>query len=69
MANVNPVQMEKYLKGMKYPATKMELVSCAQQNGADKQVCEMLECLPEQKYEHVTDVSRAISSMERRGAH
>jgi Protein of unknown function (DUF2795) len=69
MANVNPVQIEKFLKGIKYPATKMELISCAERNGADNQVREMLERLPEQKYEQSTDVSKAISSIERRGAH
>ena len=69
MANVNPVQIEKFLKGMKYPATKMDLISCADRNGADKQVHELLERLPEQKYEQSTDVSKAISSLERRGAH
>lgn len=69
MANVNPVQIEKFLKGMKYPATKMDLISCADRNGADKQVHELLERLPEQKYEQPTDVSKAISSLERRGAH
>jgi hypothetical protein len=69
MANVNSVQIEQLLKGMKYPATKMELISCAERNGADKQVRELLERLPEQKYEQSTDVSKAISSLERRGVH
>lgn len=69
MANVNPAQMEKFLKGMKYPATKMDIISCADHNGADKQVHELLERLPDQKYEQPTDVSKAISALERRGTH
>jgi hypothetical protein len=47
----------------------MDVVSCAERNGADKQMREMLERLPEQKYERAADVSKAISSLERRGAH
>lgn len=69
MANVNPAQVEKFLKGIKYPATKMDVISCAERNSADKQVIEMLERLPDQKFEQPTDVSKAISSLERRGAH
>jgi hypothetical protein len=69
MANVNPAQMEKFLKGMKYPATKMDIINCADRNGADKQVHELLERLPDQTFEQPTDVSKAISSLERRGAH
>jgi hypothetical protein len=69
MANVNPVQVEKFLKGIKYPATKMDVISCAERNGADKHVIELLERMPDQKFEQSTDVSKAISSLERRGAH
>jgi hypothetical protein len=69
MANVNPAQMEKFLKGLDYPASKMEVISCAEQNGADKQVRELFAQLPEQTYERPTDVSKAIGALERRGAH
>lgn len=69
MANVNPAQMEKCLKGLNYPASKMEVVSCAKRNGADKQICEMLERLPEQKYQHTADVCQAINTLEHRGTH
>jgi hypothetical protein len=68
MANSNPAQVEKFLKGLNYPASKMEVISCAERNGVDKQTREMLERLPEQKYERATDVSKAIGSLERRGA-
>jgi len=47
----------------------MDVISCAERNGADKQVHELLEKLPDQKYEQPTDVSKAISALERRGTH
>jgi hypothetical protein len=69
MANINPAQVEKWLKGLSFPASKTDVISCAERNGADKQMRETLERLPDQRYERVTDVSKAISSLEHRGAH
>jgi len=32
---VNPIEVQKHLKGISYPATKDDVVSTAEQNGAD----------------------------------
>lgn len=62
MASSSPVQMEKYLKGADYPASKKDLLECAKRNGADQQTCERIEHLPDQRYEKPTDVTKAMSS-------
>lgn len=57
----NPIQMQKYLKGVDYPADKQSLVNRAKDNGADQKVMEALQGLPNQQYNRPTDVTRAMS--------
>jgi Protein of unknown function (DUF2795) len=66
MASVNPIQVEKYLKGVNYPANKNDLVKHAQQNGADQRVLETLKQLPDRSYEGPAGVSKAIGSIDRK---
>lgn len=64
MAKVNPIQMQKYLKGMDYPASKQELLDHAKHSGADENVCSTLERLPDDNYETPADVSKAVGKIE-----
>ncbi len=57
---VNPVQVQKYLRGIDYPAKKNELVKRAREQGADQNVISTLESLPDQEFKTPKDVSRAI---------
>ena len=66
MASVNPIQLEKYLKGVDYPANKNDLIKHAQQNGADQQVLETLKQLPDRTYEGPAGVSKAVGAMDRK---
>jgi len=63
MAKINPVQIQKNLKGIDYPVSKQDLVKHAQKNGADESVCATLEKLPDREYETPTEVSKAIGKM------
>lgn len=63
---VNPIQLEKYLKGVNYPASKNDLIKQAEQNGADQKVLETLKQLPDQKFEGPTGISKAIGDMDRK---
>nr|BBH90821.1 hypothetical protein KTC_55720 [Thermosporothrix sp. COM3] len=65
MAKINPIQAEKFLKGVNYPASKKDLVDCAKKNKADENVCDVLEQLPEQNYNKPSDVSKAIGAINR----
>lgn len=60
MAQVNPIQIQKFLKGVAYPATKAALIENAKKMGADENVCASLEELPEQEFEAPVDVSQAL---------
>ncbi|AFY47859.1 Protein of unknown function (DUF2795) [Nostoc sp. PCC 7524] len=65
MAKANPVQIQKHLKGVDYPANKQELIDHAQQQGADRNVISLLEKLPEdEEYETPTELNKAIGEIE-----
>jgi len=60
MAKVNPVQVQKSLGGLDYPASKEDLIKHAQQECADENVHSTPEWLPDRNYETPADVSKAI---------
>lgn len=64
MAKVNPIQLQKYLKGVNYPASKKDLVANAERTGADEQMRSMLERLPDERYDSPADVSKAVGQIE-----
>lgn len=60
MAHSNPIQIQKYLKGVDYPASKQDLIRNAKKNGADESVCASLEQLPDEDFQTPADVSEAF---------
>ncbi|MBW4605541.1 MAG: DUF2795 domain-containing protein [Calothrix sp. FI2-JRJ7] len=64
MAKINPIQLQKHLKGMDYPASREKLVKQAQKNGADDNAISVLEQLPDNEYTSPTAVSQAVSGMK-----
>ena len=66
MAGVNPIQIEKFLKGIDYPAKKADLIKRAEQNGADEQVRATLQQLPDQQFDSPADVSKAVGAIDRK---
>lgn len=66
MAHSTPIQIEKDLKGVDYPASKQDLLECAKRNGADQQVYDTLKRLPDQRYEKPTDVTKALGASHNR---
>lgn len=61
MSHINPIQLQKFLKGVNYPASKSALIENARKLGADKNVCDSLEQLPDEKFQTPVDVSQAIA--------
>ncbi|MDJ0455799.1 DUF2795 domain-containing protein [Arthrobacter sp. NQ7] len=57
----NPIQIQKFLGGIDYPAKRDDLLSRAKDAGADSNVIEALEALPDREYDSPTAVSSAIS--------
>lgn len=61
---LNPIQVQKFLKGVGYPASKKDLLQKAKANGADEQMLSQLNNLPEQTYDRPTGVTRAVGKLE-----
>jgi hypothetical protein len=64
MAHANPIQVQKFLSGMNYPANKDEIVKHARSRGADDNIMDTLERLPDDDFETPADVSKAIGKIE-----
>lgn len=60
---VNPVQVQKFLKGVDYPASKQDILQAAEKNGADGNVRAVLERLKDQTFNSPNDVSEAIGKL------
>ncbi|GAB5077244.1 DUF2795 domain-containing protein [Arthrobacter sp. AD-310] len=57
----NPIQIQKFLGGVDYPASREALLSNAKDKGADDNVLRALEAIPDREYDSPTAVSSAIS--------
>jgi hypothetical protein len=64
MAKANPIQVQKFLSGMDYPASKEEIVDHAKSKGADENIMQTLEQLPDESFETPADVSKAIGKID-----
>lgn len=59
-----PIQIQKYLKGMDYPATKEELIEHARNNEASDDIISMLENMKTRKFNTPAEVSKALGDSE-----
>jgi hypothetical protein len=57
--------MQKFLKGQKYPAQKEELVKTARDNGAPKEIVDWVRNLPEDEFGGPQDVMKAYGEESR----
>ena len=62
-AKANPIEVQKFLEGVGYPAGKQALVQEAKRQGASDEVRSTLERLPDEQFETPTDVSEAIGKL------
>ncbi len=53
-----PIETQKALKGMDYPAGKQEIIEKARDNKAPQEVIQILEDIPDREYENAADVSK-----------
>ena len=60
---VNPIQVQKFLGGMDYPADRQAIVDTAREHGADERVMNALERLPDGQFETPADVSKGIGQV------
>ena len=64
MAKVNPIELQKLLKGVDYPVSKQDLLKHLEQQGAAEQVRSTLEQLPDQQFQTPADVSKAVGDLD-----
>ena len=64
MAKINPIELQKHLKGVSYPASREDLMAAAEENGADDDVRSMLEQLPDEEYETPAAVNKAMGGLD-----
>ena len=57
---VSPIEVQKHLKGVSYPARKDDVVSVAEQNGAGEELLEQLRNLDLAEFSGPDDVMRAL---------
>lgn len=58
----NPIEVERYLRGVEYPATKDELISTADDNDAPDEVIEALQTVAEEQFEGPDEVNEALGA-------
>ncbi len=57
----NPTEIQKFLKGVHYPASKEDLVSAAEENDAPEEVIDALQDLNEDEFDGPAAVQQAAS--------
>jgi len=63
MAKINPIELQKHLKGVDYPASKEDVIAKAKENGADQELQSALENLSDEQFETPADVNKAIGNL------
>ena len=61
---VNPIQIQTFLKGVDYPASKEDLLAHAERNGTAENVRATLEQLQDEEFETPADVSQALGKID-----
>ncbi|MBW8805872.1 MAG: DUF2795 domain-containing protein [Catenulisporales bacterium] len=56
----NPIEMQKHLSGVDYPADRETLLRTARENGADDDLVRQLEQLPDRQYSGPDEVTEAL---------
>lgn len=59
----SPANVQKYLKGVDYPAKKNDLVKKAENNQAPDDILEMIRSFPNQEYNGPQDVMKAYGQL------
>jgi len=58
--DLNPIDVQKNLKGVSYPASRDDLVAAAQENGGDDELLDALRGLDRDEFEAPAQVMEAL---------
>lgn len=59
----SPIEVQKYLHGLEYPAQRQEIIDKAEEEGADDEILELLQRLPDRDYESPVEVASAVARL------
>ncbi|MEV6793887.1 DUF2795 domain-containing protein [Streptomyces sp. NPDC051320] len=60
MADINPIDLQKALKGAEYPTDRKHLAEVAKENGADNTLVDKLSSAGTDRFDGPNDVQKAI---------
>jgi hypothetical protein len=63
----SPSNVSHHLKGIHFPATKDTLLKVAKENGAERDILDMIEDMPDMEFENIADVMKAYGEADREG--
>ncbi|MDD4902862.1 MAG: DUF2795 domain-containing protein [Patescibacteria group bacterium] len=64
-SNITPVDIQRFLGGIDYPATKQELIDYATNKGADNDILDFMAKLPDRSYDDPAELSKAAGELLR----
>ena len=59
--DVNPIELQKHLKGVDYPASKEDLASTAESNGAPQEIVEAIRNADKDTFDGPSAVQQAVA--------
>ena len=60
LTGIGAAELQRYLQGMDYPASRSQLLAQAKQQDAPQDVLEAIELFPEQQYNSAVQVSQML---------
>ena len=64
MARVNPIQAQRFLGGLDYPASKQQVVDHARGRDADEEIVSALEQIADREYDGPNAVSEELGKIQ-----
>ncbi len=61
---INPKTVQQFLGEVDYPITKNELIDQAREHGADEEIVDILDLIPQSRFESPIEVSKALGNIE-----
>jgi len=58
---INPIELQKHLSGLDYPASKDAIVKKAEESGADSDALDALKKIADKEYDAPTAINAAVS--------
>jgi hypothetical protein len=61
---ISPAMLQKYLKGVNYPASKKDLVQQARSNNAEQEIVQRIQTLPGDSFSGPQEVMKALGQVQ-----